>query len=756
MPINQRAARRRSIAAAVGAAVLVCHVASAAAQEPAPDPNSPENAPSVLTADTISNNATTGVLTATGHVEISTGRRRLLADEVRYDRRSGKMFAKGNVVMIEPSGDAMFGDEVEVTEDLKEGFVQAVGMLLEDDSRIAANTATRRDGNVVEFDRAVYSPCPLCAEGEGGPLWQIKARTVVLDEQAETVTYRDARLEMFGLPIAYTPWFRHPAPGVTRQSGFLTPTFGSTSELGLVAQVPYYYVIDQSSDATIAPIFTQNGGTVLAGEYRRLHNNGYTQLAGAGTYAVRDESDVDSEQGKGFRGYFRGFGGYGVSDHSQAGFDLYLSSDNTFLDRYQIGEDDVLRNRVFLEGFENRNFWSLNGYYFQGLRPFDDQDTIPIALPLGETRIVSERMRWGSFFTADSNVLALSRSQGLDTRRLSNSVGWTLPYVGSIGDVYRLNVSVRGDVYNTEGDPETFTSEGGENTIGRVLPRITADWSWPLADLSGRWVHEVEPMVSVNLAPTFGNTRKIPNEDSSDFEFDETNLFEPNRFPGIDRVDTGARVAYGLRFSSLGPRATEFTGIIGQSYSFAENSFLPPESGVQDNLSDYVGAFYVRPSPLLDLSYRFRLGRSDLKFRRSDALASFGPSFLRFNIGYINLSREPEAFDGDSDDPNFSDPDGFDSREEITAGVRIKLTDSIAIGGQTRRDLSADETIANQAGLIYTHPCLILAVGFEQRFTPDAELGDETAFLFRIAFKNLADFETGGSLFGSESDTGGS
>ena len=93
-------------------------------------------------------------------------------------------------------------------------------------------------------------------------------------------------------------------------------------------------------------------------------------------------------------------------------------------------------------------------------------------------------------------------------------------------------------------------------------------------------------------------------------------------------------------------------------------------------------------------------------------------------------------------------------REEITAGVRIKLTDQIAIGGQTRRDLSADETIANQAGLIYTHPCLILAVGFEQRFTPDAELGDETAFLFRIAFKNLADFETGGSLFGSESILG--
>ena len=401
-------------------------------------------------------------MTASGDVEISTGRRRLLADEVRYDRRTGKMFAKGNVVLIEPSGDAMFGNEVEITGDLQEGFVQAVGMLLEDNSRIAANSATRRGGNVIEFDRAVYSPCPLCEEGKGGPLWQIKARRVILDEKAETVTYRDARMEMFGLPIAYTPWFRHPAPGVKRQSGFLTPTFGSTSELGLLAQIPYYIVIDKSSDATIAPIITQKGGTVLAGEYRRLHRNGYTQLAGAATYAARDESDVDSEQGHGFRGYFKGFGGYSVSDHSQAGYDLFLSSDNTFLDRYQISDEQVLRNRVFLEGFEHRNFWSLNGYYFQGLRPFDDQDTIPVALPLAETRLVSDRFRWGSYFTVNSNVLALTRDQGLDTRRVSNSLDWTLPYVGSIGDVYRLNLSLRGDVYNTEGDPQTFGSEGGE------------------------------------------------------------------------------------------------------------------------------------------------------------------------------------------------------------------------------------------------------------------------------------------------------
>ena len=174
-----------------------------------------------------------------------------------------------------------------------------------------------------------------------------------------------------------------------------------------------------------------------------------------------------------------------------------------------------------------------------------------------------------------------------------------------------------------------------------ILPRFTAD----LELAAGRRDRRAGSIRSSRWSastwrPTFGNTfNKIPNEDSTDFEFDETNLFEPSRFPGLDRVDTGSKVAYGLRFSNLGPRATELSGSFGQSYSLQDDSFIPADSGLQDNLSDYVGALYARPGPWLDLSYRFRLGKSDLQFRRSDALASFGPAFLRFNLGYLNLSQ---------------------------------------------------------------------------------------------------------------------
>ena len=725
--------------------------ADAWAQTGQPDRKAQDDA-FTITADTLGYDRAAATVTARGDVAVSSGKRQLLADQVDYSQATGKLMARGNVVLIEPGGDALFANEVEVTGDLRDGFATSVGMLLADDSRIAAVQGTRRDGNVIELSQAVYSPCPLCEDsketGKGNPLWQIKARRVIYDQTAQTVSYRDARLEMLGVPILYTPYFRNPAPGVKRQSGFLAPTFGTTSETGFITQIPYYYVISPSADFTFAPIFTGTAGVVLGGQYRQQHRDGHTEIAASGTYANYSEDDRDKEQEKDFRGHVRANGDYGVNEQSRAGYNVYLSSDNTYLDRYSIDDADVLRNRVYVEGGQNRNFWTINGYYFQGLRPFDDQDAIPIALPYADTRLVSQPMRWGSVWTVDSNLLALTRTRGLDTRRISTQSAWSLPYVGPIGDVYRLTLSLRGDIYQTNGNPQTFGTEGGNDATGRLLPRATADWSWPLASYGGGWAHEIEPKISLNVAPDGGNKKKIPNEDSQEFEFDETNLFEPIRFTGLDLNEGGTKIAYGVRFNSFGPRATELGGTFGQSFTPDPVSAFPRDSGLRTSFSDYVGGLYVRPSPLLDLSYRFRLGKDDLHFRRSDLLAVAGPAFFRVNIGYVNLSSEPEAF-SNSNTGSFSDSTGYDVREEFVIGARVQLTDQIAIGGQTRQDLSSNRTVANQLGLIYTHPCFEFAAGYEQRFTPDAELGDQTAFLFRVTFKGLGEIETGGGIFGS-------
>src|SRR5690606_22909364 len=116
------------------------------------------------------------------------------------------------------------------------------------------------------------------------PLWQIKADRVVWDQGTQTVSYRNARLEFLGVPVAYTPFFSHPDPTVKRKSGLLTPTFGSNSTLGLTAELPYFIALAPNRDVTITPLIASQVAPVLGLELRDQQDFGLTELDGSITY----------------------------------------------------------------------------------------------------------------------------------------------------------------------------------------------------------------------------------------------------------------------------------------------------------------------------------------------------------------------------------------------------------------------------------------------------------------------------------------
>ncbi len=334
-----------------------------------------------------------------------------------------------------------------------------------------------------------------------------------------------------------------------------------------------------------------------------------------------------------------------------------------------------------------------------------------------------------------SSFTALTRTDGLDTRRLSTAAGWERPWVGSIGDLYSLRLNLRGDAYLTNGNPQNFGSEGGYNTEGRALPRATLDWSWPLVADTGSWHHSLEPVATFNLAPTGGNRGEIPNEDSQDFEFDETNVFAADRFPGLDRVDGGPRTAYGLRFGSVAPRGLSISGVVGQSYQFGKKTAFDANTGITRKFSDYVGSLDFRPSSLLNLSYRFRLDKQDFSLRRNDLNAAFGPRWARFNLGYLQLSDQQTDL-------------GPRSEKQLTAGLRLQVTDNLALAAQTRQDITKDTPVSTMFGLLYTNPCLTIVAGFEKSNTQTGDLKNETTFKIRVTLSGLGTDTSGSGLFG--------
>ena len=715
----------------------------AAPSEEEAEPGAPDAAqdaeaqdpPTLISADEVVYDQDLGIITARGNVELSREGRILLADTVSYNTRNKVVSASGNVSLLEPGGDIIFGNYVELTDDMREGFIRDVRLLLADDSRIAADTGLRSEGDRTVYRRAVYSPCQLCRDDpDRPPLWQIKAEKVVHDQEEHRIRYRNARLEMFGVPALYTPYMSHPDPTVDRASGFLSPTFGLSKVLGGTAQFPYYWAISPTTDATFEPILTTKQGIVLAGEFRQLLPFGGYRIEGSGTIADR-ENDDGSISNDVLRGHIDASARFDINETWRSGIDVERSTDDTYLRLYKIKRDAALTSNAFVEGLRGRSYAAANAYVYQGLRARDRNRELPVVLPMLDYNYVSEPLVADSRVKLDANLAVLTRPEGRDTRRLALRSGWEVPFVDPIGGLYTAFASLAADGYWTEDfdpDSDEVDPAGPTDTdlAGRIFPQAALQWRYPWVSHGEALTQVVQPVAQVVVGPTGGNSKNIPNEDSLDFEFDDTNLFSVNRFPGFDRVDPGQRIDYGLLWQGQADYGGSASAFLGQSFRLqTEKGLFEEDSGVRDKLSDIVGRIGVQPFSYTDLLYRFRLDKDTFAPRRNEVDLVTGPPALNLTLTYL-FAEDTTA------------TTTFGKREEVRARIDSQFNQYWSGFVSTRRDLRRDASLVNSIGFDYEDECFLFRIAGTRRFFVDRDIENEDSIFFQITFKSVGGVDT--------------
>ncbi len=720
-------------------ALLVLPLLSlAAAPAAAQIPQAAGDEPALITADRMTYDEQLGIVTASGSVEISQGGRALVADSVSYNVNTDVVTASGNVALVETTGDIYFSDYMEVTGDLREGFVRDIRVLMTDNSRMAAASGVRTGGNRSELSKTVYSPCELCAtDPTRAPLWQIKANKVVWDEEEQVIFYRDATVEFFGVPVFYTPYFEHPDPTVDRKTGFLTPTFGNSQQLGTIIETPYFIVLDDTSDVTISPIFTTKQGVVGQGEVRKLFENGYAEVGGSATFAdfVEENGEVVDQR---FRGFIEAHGRYDIDDNFRAAVDIARTSDDTYLRVYNLGSESTLTTQALLEGFDGRDYGSLRAITWQGLRDDDDPGTMPIILPLAEYSHISEPDQWGGVYRFDASVLSLFRTEGRDTRRLSVGGSWTLPYTAPSGEVYTLTAALRADGYWTDDfdpdDPSNLDpgSSFGNEFAGRIVPEVALNWRYPLVRQTGSMQQIIEPIAQIRLAPPNVNPDGIPNEDSLGLEFDDTNLFSLSRFPGLDVVDPGPRIDYGLKWTGLGAGGGYTSVFVGQSYRpLADNDDVYPlGSGLENHVSDIIGHIEASPAEWLNASYRFQVDAQSYSFSRHE---------LSLNAGIPELNLEIDYLYSDELLTSFTSDELLQNRNELYVRLNSQFAENWSGFVSHRQDFEEGIALTTRVGLKYQDECFTIEGIYERTNFRDREVEPDNAIMIRIALRNLGE-----------------
>lgn len=682
----------------------------------------------VISADEIRYDDANQSVIASGNVEIAYRERILFADTVRYDRRDDRVIASGNVVLLEPTGEVMFADDVELSDQLRDGIIENIRILLADNARFAANGARRIDGRKTVMARAVFSPCKVCEEDPARPpLWQLKAGTIIHDQQTHNIEYTNAWLEMFGIPVAYTPYLVHPDPSVERRSGLLTPEVGSSTVFGGFARLPLFLVFGDSADATIEPILMARERPVLALEYRQQFNSGVFELSGSATEADRETGDplnptvINDDK----RGHVFATARFDINDAWRWGFDYRRASDPTYLDRYDFFGDpgDTLESNLFVEGFHGRTYSAANIYAFQDLGLADAVDE-PLVAPIVDHNYIGEADSIGGRWSFDADIRNDVNPDNTDSRRAAIKVGYMLPLVSDFGLLTTLSASVEADGYHY--DRRVLDGQVENNlTAGRVVPRLATQWRFPLVRGVTGIRQLVEPVAAVILAPDNGNPREILEEDSVVVELDDTNLFSEDQIPGLDRADLGQRAVYGLNTGLFGENGGRLTAFIGQSYRIPNDSNETLQTDLRGGLSDYVGRVELVPNKYLDLLYRFRLAENDFDPFRNEVGAIMGPPAFRLSGDYLFVASEASG-------------GVFPDREELKASLDSQITDFWSIGLETRRDLTpTGGPLEHIARITYEDECFKLDLGYRRNFTSSIEIEKSTTISVQLVFKSL-------------------
>ena len=725
-----------------------------------------------MEADEVVRDDDAGVTTANGHIEVRYNGRTLRGDKLVYDDKSGVIRGYGHIAIVNSDGSSEYADEIVLDEDMRAGVALGFSARLQENVKIAAASAAKRNENIEELNKAIYTPCEICAK-DGSPrtpTWSIAAERVVRDKKRKIVYYRNARFRLFGVSVAYLPLFWHADPAADRTSGFLVPKGSVSDRRGLSYEQPYYWAISPSSDLIISPQINSKIAPFLNGEVRKRFYSGEVDVRFGYTHARDFDGRGNEIPGTSTdRSYILGRGAFQIDDKWLWGFTAERSSDDLIFDKYEIGkvyisrgpyvaDDRRLISQIYTIRQDERSYFSVAAMSIQGLRPgaidpktgfaFGENDRVfPVIGPLIEGHYEPAPKILGGRLRAHTSAVVLSREQsqtdltqrlpGLDSARVTGELDWRRAFISTGGLRFEPFVNARADVYKLHDILTGVGSATRSDEMTRGLATAGVDVTYPFYKRIKDATIILEPVAQVAASP---NAKQVVigrdpttgekiylNEDSVAFEFDETTLFRANKFPGYDLYEDGVRLNVAGRASVMWDDGRRANFLLGRSFRTEENAVFTDRSGLRTKASDWIVAADAQPMRGLSMFARARLDSDTLDIHRLEAGANI---YNKRGNGFVRYLTDDFDINGAK-------------RENLDVGGEIYLSRNYGVSVYGNRDLRADSWVIRDVGVFYRDDCLRVDVIYRREDTIVGRLLPSESVSVRLTLATL-----GGSFNG--------
>ncbi|WP_156850411.1 LPS-assembly protein LptD [Bartonella refiksaydamii] len=727
--------------------------------------------PLLLSADELIYNRDTNTVSAQGNVQIEYDGNKVVAKKVTYNQKTGRIIAQGNVKIVQKDGNEIYSDQIDMTKDFGEGFVNALRIDTANNIHFAAASATRSNSQTTVFDHATYTACEPCSyKPDREVLWKIRARKIVWNNTTKKIRFENSRFEVFGVPIVQFPNFELHDPTVKRVSGLLAPRLFYSDYLGLGIKNSYFWNLAPHYDFTLSSTLYTQQGLLTEGEWRQRFKTGNYNIRFAHIYQMKphnfDHDTIDAQHKN--RYMLATKGDFRINSRWTYGWDIFAQSDRNFSRAYKLENysNPTQLSQIYLNGLAGRNHFDMRFYHFkiQDLilndSHYERHSRQAWVLPRIDYSFTPDEPFYTGILTFHSNMQSIYRrhtdfnftdwnNHPLNTTRLSGIAGNSFRLTNELEWKKRFNTregliltpifSLRADIITAnihKNHSASITKDSSSIFRGSALRGIATaglELQYPFLITLRSSTHIIEPTTQIFIRNNEQYIGQVPNEDAQSFVFDATTLFQRNKFSGYDRVEGGTRANIGLRYSGNFNNDWSLYGLIGQSFhlagknSFAEKDFV--NAGIHSSLeakrSDYVAMFGANYKNSFSLEARGRFDKKTGKIHSSEIEASQKWENFGAAVQYAYIANQPD----------YEYPQ---ERQEISFQTDIKLANYWSLSSNAGYDLVSGTFIKRGISLSYTDECFGLTFGYQQVTNPGKKTPLQN-FNFSLSLRTIAD-----------------
>lgn len=650
---------------------------------------STQETPISLVADTVQFDPTTQVLIAQGNVQVFRGTQTLSAQRVIYDQKNGTLTIPGGLIITDGDRVVTRAQGAELDTDLRNGLIQGAELLIDQQLQLVSARMHRQDGKFKVLDKVVATTCYVCAKTKT-PFWKIRANRVIHDEEARRLYFENATLDVLGIPIFHAPNLRVPDPSVDRASGFLVPKFSNSNTLGYGIEVPYYWTLGDHADLTLTGRAFTEGSFLVNPQYRREMRNGRFEIDGYFTLAD-SLTDNDTRSSLSAEGLFQ------LQRDVELEFSVEVASDDDFRDDYGIGIEDQDRLTSFLTLRRTRknSFIGISTSVIQSLRENEIDQEIPLVLPE-----IYGRKTWADpVFDGKMGLtvqsVTLLREQGSEFSRVGLAADWQKDWTLRNGLIVGAYTGLAGHSYYTQN-----VTGAADGRVSEVIPTAALDLRWPLSRQNGAVSHVIEPRIQLVWSPK--DARNNLNEDSVQVEFEETNLFSINRFPGFDANERGLRANVGVTYTRYNPTGWTYGVTLGRVFRADDLGQFGVGTGLDGTHSDYVSAVNVSFADHFDFVNR-TLFDDDLNIGKNEMQLAMNFDRVSAQASYVWLEQDVVA-------------GASDRTHEASLAVQYRRNQYWTYSGQWRQNLETGRSTSGEFGVRYENECVAVNLSYSLQF----------------------------------------